>query len=217
MGILSKLFGKNVVEKKLMAQERSPIGTSNAQAYTNRGIARYDKGDLDGAIQDFDQAIHLNSNDPVAYFNRGTLRSKKGDLDGAIQDYDQAIRLKPNAVCYYNRGLARRKKGDLDGAIQDYDQAIRLKPDYTDAFNSRGVARFDKGALDGAIQDYNQAIRLKPDLAVAYYNRAGISQMENDYQAAINNLQKFLDLGGGALYSNQVEVEQRIRHLKDEL
>jgi tetratricopeptide (TPR) repeat protein len=53
-------------------------------AFNNRGIARKDKGDLDGAIRDSNEAIRLQPHYANAFNNRGTACQAKGDLDGAI-------------------------------------------------------------------------------------------------------------------------------------
>ena len=65
----------------------------NARTYRDRGLAKQKKGDLDGAMADFNQAIQLNPQYGLAYRNRGNAKRKKGDLDGAIADFNQAIKL----------------------------------------------------------------------------------------------------------------------------
>ena len=60
-------------------------------AYSNRGNAFSNKGELDRAIEDYDHAIRLNPRDVRAYDNRGLAHTRKGDLDRAIQDFDQAV------------------------------------------------------------------------------------------------------------------------------
>jgi hypothetical protein len=47
-----------------------------ALAYNNRGIVKRNKGDIDGAIADFDRAITINPKYANAYRNR-VLRSKR--------------------------------------------------------------------------------------------------------------------------------------------
>ncbi len=143
-----------------------------AEVFNNRGNARDDKGDLNGAMADYNEAIRLKPDLAEAFNNRGLARHRKSHLDSAIADYSEAIRLKHDyAEAFNNRGNARFRKGDLDGAIADCDEAIRLKPDLAEAFNNRGLARHNKGDLEGALQDYNEAIRLKPDYAIAIANR----------------------------------------------
>jgi len=44
--------------------------------------------DHDRAIQDYDEAIKLNSNFEQAFFNRGHAYDKKGQFGRAIQDYN---------------------------------------------------------------------------------------------------------------------------------
>ena len=99
----------------------------DANAYYNRGIARVDKGDLDGAIKDYNEAIRLKPDYANAYYNRGTARSDKGDLDGAIKDYTEAIRLKSDyANAYRNRGIVWDNKGDYYSALADYQKCLEL-------------------------------------------------------------------------------------------
>ena len=79
---------------------------------TIAGTVRADLGDSAGAIQDFDEALHLQPDYPQAYVNRGNVRSDLGDLAGAIRDFDAALRLKPDHVAAYNsRGSAVRGPG----------------------------------------------------------------------------------------------------------
>jgi tetratricopeptide (TPR) repeat protein len=76
----------------------------NAVTYEARGLAKQKKGDLNGAMADYNQALKLNPKAGGAYIGRGNVRFTKGDLDGAIADYNQALRLNPKlAVGYNNR------------------------------------------------------------------------------------------------------------------
>src|SRR2546421_10088511 len=100
-----------------------------AVSYYNRGNEKYKKGDLDGAIADYDAALTFDPRWARAYNMRGSARYNKGDLDGSIADYTRAIEIDPHlALAHYNRGKARRDKGDLDGSIADYTRAIEINP-----------------------------------------------------------------------------------------
>ena len=52
------------------------------------------RGDLDGALTDYDQAIKLNPKYTFACNNRGNIKFSKGDPDGAMADFNQAMKLK---------------------------------------------------------------------------------------------------------------------------
>jgi tetratricopeptide (TPR) repeat protein len=74
-------------------------------AYNNRGNAGDDKGDLDGALKDYTEAIRLKPDDATAYYNRGIARRAKGDpasTKAAIADFQKYL--------------------DLGGGIRDGDQ-----------------------------------------------------------------------------------------------
>ena len=169
-----------------------------AAAFCNRGVARKAKGDLHGAMQDFEEAIRLKADFAEAFYNRGNARKARGDLEGALVDYDQAIRLQPDDPdVFYNRAIARSAKGALEGAIADYNQAIRLKPDFAAAFNNRGDARYKKGDLKGALQDFDEAICLKPDYANAFFNRAIACMAKGDLEGAAQDFNKAVELKPG--------------------
>ena len=69
---------------------------NRATAYTNRGLAYYDKGEVDRAIADFDKVIALDPNNADAYSNRGNAYDEKGEFDRAIADFRRALEIDPS-------------------------------------------------------------------------------------------------------------------------
>ena len=55
-----------------------------AYAYYDRGLAKKQKSDLDGAIADYNRVIELDPKFAKAYCDRGVAKRRKSDLDGAI-------------------------------------------------------------------------------------------------------------------------------------
>ena len=79
----------------------------DSYAYSNRGHAKSELGDKQGAISDYNLAIKINPNHANAYSNRGNAKSALGDKQGAIADYNLAIKINPNdALAYYNLIIA---------------------------------------------------------------------------------------------------------------
>jgi lipoprotein NlpI len=159
---------------------------NRAVIYGSRGVGYYSKGDYDRAIQDTDQAIRLNPNEPSFYYTSGLAYKKKGNFDRAIQDFDEAIRLNPTFErAYYDRGNAYIDKEEYDRAIQDLNRAIQLNPNNANNYNNRGVAYTRKGDYGRAIQDYNQAIHLNSSDTAAYLNRGIAYFAQSNLTAAI--------------------------------
>jgi lipoprotein NlpI len=97
--------------------------------FSNRGLAYRDKGELDRAIADFNEAIRLEPKFAVAFNSRGFTYDRKGERDRAIADYTEAIRLDPKfAVAFRNRGRAYLYAGALPKALADFSQSSELDP-----------------------------------------------------------------------------------------
>ena len=62
---------------------------NSARDYVKRGVTRFSKGDIEGAIADLNKALELNPRFAEAHFNRGKARRAKGELDGAIEDFEK--------------------------------------------------------------------------------------------------------------------------------
>jgi len=70
----------------------------DAMVYVNRGEVKQLKGDLDGALVDFNKGIELNPSNPkyaITYANRGAMKYVRGDTNGAKADFEKAIALNP--------------------------------------------------------------------------------------------------------------------------
>jgi formylglycine-generating enzyme required for sulfatase activity/Flp pilus assembly protein TadD len=216
----------HVVPAKKLAREKEKadlelkahaLQTKRAVELTERGVEKDSKGDLNGAIAEYNKAIELDPKYALAYYNRGVAKEKKGDLDGAIADYDKAIELDPNSAdAYSNRGSIRDDRGDLDGAILDYNKAIELDPKYKEAYINRGVARYKKDDLDGAIADCNRAIEIDPNSADAYNNRGAAKEKKGDLDGAIADYTRVIEINPkyARAYNNRGIAKEKKGHKK---
>ena len=167
----------------------------NALLYNNRGNAKNNDGDFQGAVEDFTRAIELNPDSADIYYNRANGYKATGDLAAAIKDYDKAIELNPCfVIAYYNRGLAHDAQGDRERAIKDFDTVIELNPDFSSSYNNRGNAYYKKGDLERALKDYNKAIELNPDSATTYYARGNVYGTRGDLEKAVKDYNKAIEL-----------------------
>ena len=91
------------------------------------GTARNEKGDADGAMEDFNAAIKHNARYASAYFNRANVLAGKGDSAGALKDYDTAIRYnRRNVNAYIARGALLLASGATAKARGDMKAAAAL-------------------------------------------------------------------------------------------
>jgi tetratricopeptide (TPR) repeat protein len=127
----------------------------------HRGIAKFELGDKQGAILDYNRAITIDPQDAFAYYNRGVAKFELGDKQGAILDYNRAITIDPqDAFAYYNRGVAKFELGDKQGAILDFDRVIAIDPQDAEAYSNRGAVKLALGNKQGAIADLTKGAQL---------------------------------------------------------
>lgn len=161
------------------------VSDKNYLAHHNLGLELYKKGDIDGAINQYEDALSAHPNYPVAHYDLGTALGMKGRTQDAIVEFQQAIRLKPDyADAYSNLGTALCRIGQTDDALNQFQQAVQLAPDNPEFHYDLGTVLGMKGQIDGAIAQFQEAIRLKPDYTAAEHNLAYARQLKNSAPAA---------------------------------
>ena len=86
----------NVVDRLRSLEEYTQairINPQDAEAYYNRGNARFYLGNIQGAIEDYNEAIRYNSKHAQALRNRSMLYRRLGEHKGAIEDLRKAAKI----------------------------------------------------------------------------------------------------------------------------
>jgi tetratricopeptide (TPR) repeat protein len=165
----------------LLASTAQAQNTRAAKDFVKRGITRFSRGDIEGAISSYEKALEINPQQADAFFHRGRARRAKGDLNGAISDYEACAQIDPQlaennrdiANAYFNRGFIRVNSLELIEALADLGQAIKYDPGYTEAFLKRGEAHLILGELNKAIADFDSTLELNPYQRLASLSYAG--------------------------------------------
>ena len=106
---------------------RKAAGVGIALRVSRRILTAEFRGDLEGALADYNQAIKLDPRFADAWFNRATSWKAKGDLRGSEADFTVAIELKSHlADAYAQRGLVRLLNGKGSEAEQDFARCLAL-------------------------------------------------------------------------------------------
>lgn len=206
---LQKANGDKTLETRLLA--------------LNADIRR-NKGDLEGAVNDYKRVLESNPEEGLKFAcitNLGAVLGKLNRNDEAISYLEQAVKLYPKVPSVYNNlGFRYLAKNDYAKALQIYDKAVMLSneanPDpkkmkIQDAvsagllYNNRGYAKLKLGDLKGAMEDVNQSIVLSPDNSYAYRNRALVFNEQNDTVSACQDVKKALELGFTKSFGDEME------------
>lgn len=164
-------------------------------AYLCRGLAFYDKGELDIAIEDFNEAIRWDPKDASAYSSRSLCWWAKREVDKAIQDCSEAIRLDPEVAMYYsNRGILWNMKGEYERAIEDADHASRLAPHFVTPRIVRGNSLQRLGQFKQALASFDEALKINPRDASAYGLRGRVYATTGNYAQAMRDFESAITI-----------------------
>jgi len=106
------------------ALEKAP---NLAEAYSYRGQAKAELGDIDGAISDYNQLLLIQPNNSEGYYNRGNAYCKLKEYHTAIKNYNQSLNINPNfPFAYYARGRAYIEIENKQRAIEDLRRSLKL-------------------------------------------------------------------------------------------
>jgi tetratricopeptide (TPR) repeat protein len=134
----------------------------------NLGIVFLQKGQVDKALEDFQNAVEINPNYLEAHSNLGLALLQEGQMDEAVAHFKKASEIAPNSLTtHYNLGVALFKNGELDEAVAQYRKALEINPNSLETHYNLGLIFFKKRQLDEAITQFLEVLRLKPGFSPA--------------------------------------------------
>ncbi|GAA0730572.1 hypothetical protein GCM10009430_41880 [Aquimarina litoralis] len=189
---------------KLISMDNKKIRKTG---YVNRGLARDKIKEYDGAIQDFTEAIKLDSTDMASFIDRGLSKMHAGYFAEAIKDYEYVIHVNTDSKMVQNAiyWMARINfsQGKFDEVVRNCDDYFKVNSIDAELYFIRGTANDMLGNFEQSIKDYSKAIKLYPNYYQAYANRG---------TAKINLL-----TGKGNLEPSRGETKNACRDLKKAL
>jgi tetratricopeptide (TPR) repeat protein len=150
--------------------------------YVKLGDECFRKGEYEGAVNAYNEALKVNHDDIDIYYKRGCAYYNLEDYEQAIHDYNQVLKFNPDFPSIYHKlGNIHYYLGNYDGAIEDYTLAIKINSYDSTAYKNRAYVRSKIGDYQGAIEDYTQAIKISPDNASQNLDQANQNRNELDY------------------------------------
>jgi tetratricopeptide (TPR) repeat protein len=173
------------------------IDPASADTYRWRGFTYVRKGDYDRAIADYTKVLQLIPKDWYVLIQRARAYQSKGQYPEAITDYTRASEVAPApqaADAYSGRGAVYHTQGDYDRAISDYSKAVEMSRS-TLAVYARGLAYWKNGQLEQAIADLANIVPVSNAEAESYYYRGRVYVDKGDYDRAVSDFEKALEVG----------------------
>jgi len=176
-------------------------------SYRNRGIAKEQAGNLDGALSDWEKAALLGDREAskwvamarpqatdlavetmIAIHSRDPAVSPASNTDNPTTSPTKsnksstgtkiALRSNTNDVhLLFQLGTKSLREGRPEQAIANFTKILELTPQSAKAIFNRAVAKRQTGDLNGALKDYDSVIKISPKDNQAYRNRGIVKQL----------------------------------------
>lgn len=144
-----------------------------AQLLSARGYALQGRGELEAAIECYEEALALDPSLAQAHNNLGNAYKACGRTREAVASYRDAIAADDAlAEAHLNLGTVLHEAAQIDEAARCYRTALELKPDLAEASLNLGFLLEQGGDARGAKEAYRRAIEARPDFAEAHFNHA---------------------------------------------
>jgi tetratricopeptide (TPR) repeat protein len=200
------------------------VSPRSARAHDGLGWVLFQKGQVDDAIVQFQEAVKISPTFANASHNLGIALIKEGKIDEAITQYQRALQINPHDVqACLDLGDALSKKGQMDEAIAQYRNALEINDASSPAHYDLGLALFREGRTDEAIAQYQKALEIQPNivqilnnLALALIQRGQMDEATVEYKKILEIDPNFppahYNVGLACLRNGQ--VDDAIQHLQ---
>ncbi|WP_300543562.1 tetratricopeptide repeat protein [Maricaulis sp.] len=141
--------------------------------WRNRGIARAEVGQLDGALDDLRRAAGEMPNDVMTQLTLGIVYQDMDRPADAVVAYDHVVRLEPNWMgAWINRSSALLDAGMTSAAVEDARRAVELEPDNGTTLNMLCWTLIQDGRAATALPLCEQAVELEPESGAIVHSHA---------------------------------------------
>ena len=172
---------------------------ANWVAHNNLGVALAARGDVEGAMAQYQAALRVKPDCADAHNNVGLMLWRQGRREDAAEQYRLSLRAAPGAAeTHSNLGVVLTELGQRDEAIAHLNEAIRLDPQFAGAHVNLGNVWRDSGRTQEAIEQYEQALRIKPDSADPHNNLGAILAQQGRREEALEQFRAALRYDPGS-------------------
>jgi tetratricopeptide (TPR) repeat protein len=142
---------------------------------------RFEKGDLDGAIEYLNRSIEIDPSYGNAFLLRAEAYFKMERYRETVTDLESAFEIEKAKNAFYSKYFLMASKAyfsldDVRKAYEFLNSSIDAAPDNSEALQIRSEWKYKQRDYQGAIDDLDQAIYYAKNSAELYIARATLGQ-----------------------------------------
>jgi predicted O-linked N-acetylglucosamine transferase (SPINDLY family) len=185
---------------------RQALDPNDAKVHDTFGCALRDIGDLQGAEEQFREAIRIDGDAAVSYCNLGCVLRRLDRLEESVEASRRSIELDPDfGPAYRELSIAYYLLGKLSAAIIGYRHALAIDPDDDLSWYGLSVALHDDQQLDEAFEAVQKALSLGKETGEKYLALGSVLLSRGATEEGLDALFKALAAG-----SDQTQTYNRL-------
>lgn len=142
------------------------VTRGNYIAQDNLGAALLEQGELDAAMEHFQEAVAIAPTDLTSLLKIAMYEQQRKNFSTALDRYNTLLGVTQNAALratvLTNMGYVYRNLGDIERAETSWQQALKLDSSSGRAWIGLGIVAQRSGDLNAAIKNYTQGIQSQP-------------------------------------------------------
>jgi Flp pilus assembly protein TadD len=190
----------------------------NALEQYQKGLQAASENNHKKAIEHFNKAVELYPKFDEALSELGSQYLTIGDLEKALSSLHKALAINAeNLNARLNYGIVLLNKKQMSEAETELKKVIAKKDELAVPHMYLGIALIGLKRIDAAEAEFNKAISLgkSENLGQAHKYLGGIYWQKNDYQKAIEHLEKYLQYNPKA--SDAERIRATVKDLKTKM
>lgn len=160
------------------------------------GVIAVREGDLEGALQLFDEAARAPTPDPDARFRAAQAARKLGRHGEDERRYREVLLDQPDHAGANNdlASILAERKQDLDGALALAERAVGLAPSAS-TFDTLAFVQMQRGEGDAARRTLEDALEKQAGEPMLLYRLGLVRKASGDREGAANAFRQALEAG----------------------
>jgi|GEM_PF-738357 len=163
------------------------------EVFSDRAIGRSQRGDIQGALSDYEAALELRPGHPPSLLGRGSVFAKLGEFERAGADFADYVQRRPEDPQGWARlAMVAFELENYPSAIHAATQGLGLAPDEPGLLELRAMAYALSDRPQRGRQDIDRALQLEPSNSGIRFKRMALLQELGEHALACEDGQVLL-------------------------
>lgn len=167
-----------------------------AEELVKEGVAYHDKGDYEGAVKKYDEALLLDKDNLLALAEKGMSLNYLKKYEESIESCEKAMTLYKGQdelrMVYVTCGNSYDGLNKTDKSLEVYDEGLSFYPEFFLLHFNKGITLAGVKKYDEAILCFQQSVKYNPNHASSHNALARMLYVQRKKVAAILAYSRFL-------------------------